>query len=109
MKKSLLVTIFSLVIAIIAGYSSYASPTLAAWLGIISFSLTTILSTWFPSGDFIGNNWSVGMWILNAGGVFLQIWNLVAQHNLVPAQIVTIVIIAVNIIIQQFGKTYKTV
>ena len=106
MKKSLLVTVLSLMVAFITAYSYLATPVLAAWLGVISFTASTILTTWFTSGTFVGNNWATAMWVTNIGGVLLQIFALIGEQALVKPEIVNFAVLFVNIIINQFGRKY---
>ena len=100
--KSLGASLISMAIAAIAAYSALGSPTLAAWLGIVSFGLTLVLSTFAPSGSF-PKGWTAVMWITNGVGIAIQVLTA-----MVDPTTINYVIIGINILMQTFIKDYGT-
>lgn len=103
--KSLAVSIITTLILVIGGYAHSFSPAVQAWLGISSFGLTLVLTTFFPSGTLVkGWNWIVVA--TNATGILLQLLSAVSDKGLLPVEVVNGLIVAVNIFIQGFLKDY---
>ena len=105
--KSLGVSLISMAIAAIAAYSSLGSPAVAAWLGIVSFGLTLVLSTFAPSGSF-PKGWTAVMWITNGVGIAIQVLTAMADKQLADPTTINYVIIGINILMQTFIKDYGT-
>ena len=105
--KSLGVSLISMAIAAIAAYSSLGSPAVAAWLGIVSFTLTLVLSTFAASGEF-PKGWTAVMWITNGVGIVIQVLTAMADKQLADPVTINYVIIGINILMQTFIKDYGT-
>lgn len=105
--KSLGVSLISMAIAAIASYSALGSPAVAAWLGIVSFGLTLVLSTLAPSGEF-PKGWTAVMWITNGVGIAIQVLTAIADKQLADPVTINYVIIGINILMQTFIKDYGT-
>lgn len=105
--KSLGVSLISMAIAAIAAYSSLGSPAVAAWLGIVSFTLTLVLSTFAASGEF-PKGWTAVMWITNGVGIVIQVLTAMADKQLADPVTINYVIIGINILMQTFIKDHGT-
>ncbi len=104
-KKSTFFNIATLIVLAIGAYGGLFTVTAAAWLGIVSMALTLVLSTWFPSGTFIGFGNSA-TWVVNGAGILIQLLNATSEHELIPANIVSDIVIGINLILQVFFKDY---
>ena len=104
--KSLIVAIFTFVIQAIGAYSGLFSPSVSAWLGVVSFLLTILLnSQFFATGEWpLG--WSNVLWITNVAGVLIQVLNYMGDHMLIEPQIVNYIIVGVNTFMLAFIKNY---
>lgn len=109
-KKSLIVTILSLIVAFIAAYTNSLTEHLQAILGLVSFTATAVLTTFFPSGTFAGFGWKIGYYIVLIGGILTQLAQLLATSGLgVSAEIINYVVLGIAVIINEFGRTYNKV
>lgn len=103
--KSLLVQILTTIILVIGSYGKLFDATTAAWLGIVSMGLTSILGTFFKSGEFV-KGWSKVMIAVNAIGILVQLLNASSENGLLPADVVNYVVIGINIFMGVFLKDY---
>lgn len=109
-RKSLIVTFLSLLLAAIAAYTHSFNEQTQAILGLVSFTATAVLTTFFPSGTFDGYGWKIGYYIALIGGIVTQLAQLLATSGLgVSAEIINYIVLGVAVIVNQFGRTYKTV
>lgn len=105
-KKSLIFTILSLVGAFIAAYTSSFSAHTQAILGIVSFAIASVLTTFFPSGSFVGGGWKIGYYIVIVGGILTQIANLVIEAGIADPSIINYIVLGIAVIVNQFGREY---
>ena len=104
--KSLVVSIMSVMIAAIASYSGLVAPHIQAWLGIVSFGLTILLSSQiFASGTF-PKGWTTVMWITNISGIVIQLMSAIGEKGLIDPNICNYIIIGINILLTGFVKDY---
>ena len=103
--KSLLLNIFTIAISVLGVAAGLFTPAVASWIGLVSFALTIVLNTVFPSGVFV-SGWNIAMWITNLGGIVLQLINYAGAHALVDPQTVNYVVVAVNVLIQVLAKDF---
>lgn len=104
--KSLLVNLLTTIILVIGSYGKLFDATTAAWLGVISMTLTSVLSVYFPSGIMVAG-WKPLLILFNALGIGMQFLNLAGDAALIPADVVNYIIIGVNIFINVYLKDYK--
>lgn len=104
-KKSTFFNIATLIVLAIGAYGGLFSATVAAWLGIASMALTLTLSTWFPSGTFVGFG-NATSWVVNGAGILIQLLNATSEQALIPADVVSYVVIGINLILQVYFKEY---
>lgn len=104
-KKSLAVQILTVIVLMIGAYMGSFSTGVQAWLGIVSMGLTLVLTTFFPSGS-MSAGWTTIMWVTNISGVVLQVLNAMGTAGLVDAQVINMIMIAINILMQVFVKDY---
>lgn len=105
MKKSAFVNIATLLIGAIGAYAGMFSVTAAAWLSIVSMALTLVLSTWFPSGTFSPSA-NIASYVVNGGGILIQLLNATADSALIPAETVASIVIGINLVLQVYFKDY---
>ena len=103
--KSLAVSILSVIVVAIASYSALFSPSAQAWLGIASFTITAVLSTFASSGTW-PKGWSSVLWITNIAGVVIQVLSAIGDKALIDPAIVNYLIIGINILLTGFVKDY---
>jgi len=109
MKKTSLFNVLSLVLLTLTSYSAIASPTLAAWFGVIIAGITVFLNNAYTmSGKWIAEGWSYAQWIVVLANIILNAAALVNSSALVPVEVVNFVTIGATIAIQFFGKNYIT-
>lgn len=99
-SKSTAAQILTMVVMLIGVFGVQYSGTTAAILGIVSMALTLILTTAFPSGEYVGKGWSVVTWATNVGGIVTQILIATTDAGLMAATVTSSVIAVINIIIQ---------
>lgn len=104
-KKSLAVQILTVIVLMIGAYMGSFNNETQAWLGIVSMALTLTLSTFFPSGS-MPTGWTAILWVTNIAGVVLQVLNAIGTAGLVDAQVINMIMIAINILLQVFVKDY---
>lgn len=103
--KSLAVSVISAAILVIGAYSGYLTATAQAWAGIVAMALTLTLSTIFPSGEIV-KGWNWVMWSTNIAAIVLQLLSATMDKGLLAPELVNGIIIAINIFIQVFLKSY---
>ena len=103
--KSLLVNLLVGAIAILGALSGVFSPAVAGWIGIFTFATTLVLSTVFPSGT-LPTGWTAVSWVVNIGGILIQVANYLSNNKYLPSSDVNYIIIAINAVIQLFLKDY---
>ena len=104
-KKSLAVQLITVVVLMIGAYSGMFGTGSQAWLGIVSMAATLALTTFFPSGTVV-KGWTAVMWLVNLGGIVVQLMNAMGSAGLVSAEVTNAIMIGINIIIQVFAKDY---
>lgn len=103
--KSLAVTIISAAILAIGAYAGLFTSSIQAWLGIVSMALVLVLNQFFPSGAPV-QGWNWVTWATNISAILIQLLNVMSEQALVKPEIVNGIIIAINIFIQTFLKSY---
>jgi uncharacterized membrane protein YjdF len=108
MKKTLLFNILTLSVLLLTSYSTLASPTIAAWFGVISSAITILLNTTYTtSGTWVASGWTYSQWAVAISNIVLNVGAMVTASALIPVEVVNYITIAATIMLQYFGKVYK--
>jgi len=105
-KKSALASILGIALAALVTVSPTLGATAQQWVGLVTFSLTFVLTTWFPSGQFIGQSWKAAMYVATIGGFLLQVLALVGDIVVIPSNWVNYIGMAITFAVSQWGKVY---
>lgn len=103
--KSILFSLISFAIAMIAIYSTVLSGTLVTWLGAASLVLTAFLSTFMKTGE-LPKEWTVAMWASNIALVIIMFLDYTSENGLIPPAIATLIGATINAFINTFLKDY---
>lgn len=104
--KSLVVSILSVAVAAIASYSGLVAPHVQAWLGILSFGITLLLSSPILASGTFPQGWTSVMWITNIAGIIIQLMSAIGDKGLIDPAIANYIIIGINILLTGFIKDY---
>ncbi len=106
MKKSLLASAIGIALAALAAFAPQFGATTQQWLGLVTFTLTFVATTFFPSGVFVGDVWKAAYYVFLIGGFIMQLLGLIADITPIPAQWINYITLGVAFIVNQFGRTY---
>ena len=104
--KSLVVAIFSILIAVIASYSNLLPVHLQGWIGIVSFTLTLLLASPFLKSGSYPAGWTPVLIITNIVGIAVQVLGKIGDDALVNPAVINYVILGINILMTGFIKDY---
>jgi len=107
MKKSILVNILTLASMMLVAYSGSVSESLAVWFGSISAVITLVLTTYFPSGTWIGSEWKLSQWGVSLGQITLSALSYFSPGMGIPVELINFIGVTATLAIQYFGKFYK--
>ena len=105
-KKSIIATVLGLIVSGVAFFSPNTSVEVQQWLGLLTFTATFVLTTFFPSGVWNGDGFKAGFYVTVVGGFLLQFLTMVDFLNIPPAYI-NWAVLAITYIVQEFGRTYN--
>lgn len=97
--------LLTLVVAYIGAFMAGFSPVVQMWLGIVSFTISAILSTYSSNGAWV-KGWGKSAWVVAVAGTVIQVANHMGAVGAVSVSTITMVVTGISIFINVIYKSY---
>lgn len=106
-NRSALVQILTFLVAFIGAYGALFTEKGQAWLGVVAFTATILLNNPILTKAEFTKGWGTTLWVVNLGGIAIQVLQAIDVAYLIPSNIVNYIIIGVNLLIVTMFKKYE--
>jgi len=104
-KKSIIAVALGILVSGIAFFAPNVSLDIQIWLGLVTFTATFVLTTFYPSGVWVGAGYKAAFYVTVIGGFALQLLTKLDFLHLSPFY-VNWIGLAITYLIQEFGRKY---